>query len=68
MLQCRDCHISEQHLRPKKKGLVFFGCGAHGERIWEPSLSFSLKLRSYWPSLVMNSEAATSMPIFTLPV
>ena len=43
-------------------------CGAHGERIWEPSLSFSLKLRSYWPSLVMNSEAATSMPIFTLPV
>ena len=60
------------HKRPDSKHVsvrgVLLGCEAHGERIWEPSLSFSLKLRSYWPSLVINSEAATSIPIFTLPV
>ena len=37
-------------------------------RTWEPSLSFSLKLRSYLLSGVINSLAATSIPIFTLPV
>lgn len=34
----------------------------------EPSLGWFLKLRSYFLSSVRNSDAATSIPIFTLPV
>mmetsp|Transcript_5336 Transcript_5336/g.14340 ORF Transcript_5336/g.14340 Transcript_5336/m.14340 type:complete len:429 (+) Transcript_5336:208-1494(+) len=36
--------------------------------LWEPSLGCCLKFRSYILSSVMNSDAATSMPILTLPV
>lgn len=40
---------------------------AHPVLTSEPSLGWFLKLRSYLLSDVRNSEAATSMPIFTLP-